>query len=65
MELRLMAARKRTSISALIREKLGVKKQEVSRKDLWKRVDKFAGKIAKKYPKTNLSSKLIEMRYEQ
>ena len=65
MELRLMAARRRTSVSALIREKLGAKNQEASRKDVWKRLEVFAKGVTQKNPGVSLSQKLVEMRYEQ
>jgi len=65
MELKLTAARKRTSVNALIREKLGVRKTAATRDEFWKKVEQFAKHVAEKYPNTNLSDKLIEMRYEQ
>ena len=65
MELKLTAVQKRTSVNALVREKLGIKKTASRRDEFWKRLDKFAKEIAKKNPGVSLSQKLIEMRYEQ
>ena len=65
MELKLDAVRRRTSFSALVRQKLKVRQKMQSRKGFWERLDKFAEKMAQKYPRTRLSEKLIEMRYEQ
>ena len=65
MELKLTAARQRSSVNALIREKLGVRKKVTSKTEFWKKLDSFVKHLAQKYPRTNLSAKLIEMRYEQ
>lgn len=65
MELKLTAARQRTSVNALVREKLGVKKRSSNRDEFWNRLDKFAKEMARKNPGVSLSQKLIEMRYEQ
>ena len=65
MELRMAAARKRTSINALIRERLGMIKHKTDKKELSARLENFAKVTAKKHPGVSLSQKLIEMRYEQ
>ncbi|OHA75607.1 MAG: hypothetical protein A3A32_02825 [Candidatus Wildermuthbacteria bacterium RIFCSPLOWO2_01_FULL_48_35] len=65
MELRLTAARQRTSVNALIRGKLGIRKKVTSKAEFWKKLDSFAKHLAQKYPHTDLSAKLIETRYEQ
>lgn len=63
MDLKITAARQRRSVAAVVREKLGVAGTATNKEDLWERMDKFAKKIAKKYPNTRLSERLIEMRY--
>ncbi|HLE49950.1 MAG TPA: hypothetical protein VI791_02320 [Patescibacteria group bacterium] len=65
MELRLTAARKRTSVNALVRERLGVKVHKASRKEFWKKLEEYAKETAQSNPGVSLSQKLIEMRYEQ
>lgn len=65
MELKMTAARERTSMNKLVQERLGVKVKPDSRGEFWKRLDRFAKKMAKKNPGMSLSQKLIEMRYEQ
>lgn len=65
MELKMTAARERTSFSALVRQKLGAVTEAGGKDKFWGRWDELAGKIAKKYPKARLSDKLIQMRYEQ
>lgn len=65
MELKLTAARQRTSVSALIREKVGVGKKTTRDEKFWKKLDEFAKILAQQNPGVSLSQKLIEMRYEQ
>ena len=65
MELRLTAARKRTSVNALVRERLGVKVHKASRKEFWKKLEEYGKETAQSNPGVSLSQKLIEMRYEQ
>lgn len=65
MELKLTAARQRTSVNALIRGKLGVRKKITDRDEFWKKLDAFARRLAQQNPGVSLSQKLIEMRYEQ
>lgn len=65
MELKLTAARRRTSVNALVREKLGIKKRITNRDEFWKKLDSFARRMAQQNPGVSLSQKLIEMRYEQ
>ena len=65
MELKMDAAKNRKSVAAVVRDRLGAKKQKQDKKDLWKRINVFAKKMSKKYPGMDLGKKLIEMRYEQ
>ena len=65
MDLKIAAARRRKSVAAVVREKLGVKNIVVDKRIFWKELNKFARETAKMYPGLSLSQKLIEMRYEQ
>lgn len=65
MDLKMAAATRRMSVAAVVREKLGVKDEVEDRQKFWEDLDMFAKKMAKKYPNTRLSEKLIEMRSEQ
>lgn len=68
MDLKMEAAKKRTSIAALVRNKIAKKKRGAKKVSVEKQIlelEKFAEKMAKKYPNLRLSEKLIEMRYEQ
>ena len=67
MDLKMAAARQRKSVAAVVRQRLGVKKDITRKEDLWDRLDK--DKFSLKMTKTNfgisLTKKLVEMRYEQ
>lgn len=68
MELKLEAARKRTSVARIIRDRVIKDKPQAQKRQLEKlmqEIDKLAKKMAKQNPGINLSDKLIEMRYEQ
>ena len=65
MELRMDAARRRKSVAAVVREKLAGKKKGTSKKEFWKRAEKFAEEMSRTNPGVNFSSGLIETRYEQ
>ena len=68
MELKLKAAKQRTSVAAIIREKIAGKKK-ITRKQsvdkLIKEMNEFAKKMARQNPGLDLTKALIDMRYEQ
>jgi hypothetical protein len=67
MELKMEAAKRRTSVAQLMRERI-IKKKTSGKKDVNKLIaemNKFAKKIAKQNPGLDLTKALIEMRYEQ
>jgi len=67
MELKMEAAKKRTSVAEIVREKL--KKKKVTRKksaeQIMKELDELAKENDRQNPGISFSEKLIEMRYEQ
>ena len=65
MDLKMDAAKNRKSVAAVVRDRLGAKKEKQNKKDLWKRIDAFAKEMSRKNPGLSLGQKLIEMRYEQ
>lgn len=65
MELRMEAARERRSVAAVVRERLAGRKKVTSKKEFWKKAEKFASEMARTNPGVNFSRGLIEMRYEQ
>jgi hypothetical protein len=65
MDLKMDAAKNRKSVAAVVRDRLGAKKEKQNGKDLWKRVSLFAKELSQKNRGVSLSEKLIEMRYEQ
>jgi hypothetical protein len=68
MDLKMEAAKKRTSVAEVVRAKILTKKtsdKKSSTEVLMKKFDKIAGEIDKQNKGVNLSEKLIEMRYEQ
>lgn len=67
MELKMEAARKRKSIAALVREKVGKKKVRKKKnvEAVMKELDKLAKETARQNPGLNLTEALIKMRYEQ
>jgi len=68
MELKLQAARKRSSISALIREQIQtqtVEKEEKRAQDLIKAFDSLSKRIARHNKGINLTKAVIDMRCEQ
>jgi len=68
MELKMEAAKKRTSLAGIVRARVQEKKNFGRRKStqqLMKKFDKIAREIDKQNKGVSLSEKLIEMRYEQ
>jgi len=68
MELKLEAARKRTSVSGLVRERVKTKKRSKAKKSteqILKELKEIAKMNDKENPNISFSEKLIEMRYEQ
>ncbi len=67
MEIKMEAARKRKSISALVRDKFSKKKIKKKRnvEAIMKELDKLAKETARQNPGISFTQKLIEMRYEQ
>jgi hypothetical protein len=66
MELKMEAAKKRTSVAQIVRAKISkntVRTRETSK--LLKEMDEIAKEISRQNPNVNLTEKLIEMRYEQ
>ena len=68
MDLKMEAAKNRTSVAEVVRTKVLNKKtskKDRSTKLLMKKFDKIAGEIDEQNKGINLSERLIEMRYEQ
>ena len=68
MDLKMTAAKRRTSVSGLIRERLANKKRVAvigHRKKIMARLSLLAKEMARQNPGVSLSKELIKMRYEQ
>ena len=70
MELKMQAARERTSVAQIIRDRITDKKSAKKKKKndedaFFQRLDKVAKKMAKENKGINLTQALIDMRYEQ
>ena len=65
MELKLTAARQRTSLNALIRNRLGITIQPANKGNFWHLIDQYAKTVSRKHPGISFSQKLIADRYEQ
>ena len=64
MDLKFEAAKKRTSVAALVRDRVTGRKSQKSAK-LMQKLEKLAKRIRKQNPHLNLTKALIKMRYEQ
>ncbi len=68
MELKMEAAKKRTSVADVVREKVKRRKTSKRTRDVekfMKELEKIAKENDKQNPGISFSEKLIEMRYEQ
>ncbi|OGM19913.1 hypothetical protein A2714_04215 [Candidatus Woesebacteria bacterium RIFCSPHIGHO2_01_FULL_38_9] len=67
MELKIEAAKRRTSIAALVREKISTNKpsKKVGVNKIMKEINTVAKEVAKQNPELDLTKALIQMRYEQ
>lgn len=67
MELKMEAARRRTSVAALVREKVTKERRPKKRNtaQFMKDLDKFAKQMARESKGISFSEGLIKMRYEQ
>ncbi|MBI2009851.1 MAG: hypothetical protein HYS86_01600 [Candidatus Chisholmbacteria bacterium] len=68
VELKLEAARRRTSLASIIRQKVGPQKistEKTQVKKIMHQLEKLAQENSRQNPRISFSQKLIAMRYEQ
>ena len=68
MELKMEAAKRRSSVAEVVREKVAKKKGVAQKRNVEKimaKLEKLAAENARQNPGISFSEKLIEMRYEQ
>lgn len=65
MDLKMSAAQQRTSVAAVIRQKLVDKPQSKKIQDIFAEMDALGKKLAKQHPGFNSTKAIHEMRYEQ